>query len=259
MDSSINPQHPDLKESIIAFRNFTSTANDSIIDEDDQGTINSLLIAGRGHQGYYGLAPQSKLLLAKIASKVQQATFQACWDALHWAIEEQAQVVFINCAFSEQQLSPAEKEKLQQFLTTQYQKGIIFVAPVGDSLFLTPENRYPAAFSACLSVGAHDANGRRLAQSAKSYQLDVLAPLTQEYLPRIKWVTGHSAAFTAGLVALLVEFCLKLDQQHRLPGLISLLQSTTQPHFTKHNLESGYGLLNAQHALQALIQQQARS
>lgn len=259
LDTGFNLQHPDLKEAVKAYRNFTSTVHNSIVDEDGHGTINSLLIAGRGHQEYYGVAPKSNLLVAKVASKVQQTTFQACWDALHWAIEEQAQVVFMNFAFSEQQLNQSEKEKWKQFLTTHYQKGIVFVAPVGDSLFLTPENRYPAAFGSCLSVGAHDANGRRLAQSARSYQLDVLAPLAQEYLPKIKWITGHSAAFTAGLVALLVEFCLKNDQQHRLPGLISLLQSTTQPHFTKHNLESGYGLLNAQHALQALIQQQARS
>ena len=257
LDTGINPQHPDLKDAIKAYRNFSSSQDNR--DEDGEGTINALLIASRGHQGYYGIAPKSNLIVAKIATSTQQANYDSLMNALQWVVAEQTKLAFINVDLLDRQLGQQEKNTLQQFLLTHQKKGVCFIAPVGDSLHITPENRYPASFEQCLSIGTHDSAGRKVRQSARSYHLDILAPMVEELAPKVKCITGHSAAFATGVVALLLEFCQKNNLDLTANELISLLQDTAQRNDANHNIERGYGLLNPQNALAMLLQKRERS
>jgi len=115
-----------------------------------------------------------KLLIGKIGEYDQGITPESLVAGLDWAIDAGAHIIALLVDFRE--LNTGQKQSLQEAINRALARNVLLLAPVGNSIERRPEDRYPASLEGVLSVGAHDIYGQRCAFSAKSYQLDLLAP-----------------------------------------------------------------------------------
>lgn len=215
------------------------------------GTQAAVIAAGTGKQ-VFGVAPEASLLIAKIGDQDYALTPEGLMAGISWAMATRADIIAMLVDYPD--LNDQQIASLQTLIGQAAARGILLLAPVGNSDRKKPESRFPACLEQVLSVGAHDQYGQRCSFSAKSFQLDVLAPgdnlLTSspEDKPVNSTASGAVAtAFTAGLLALICQW----QREHGLPStpdyIFSLLQETAASRraFSKgEDVEYGYGLLN---------------
>jgi len=252
------PSHPDLAGAIARSFNADGSTSDAL-DQHGIGTQAAILVGGRGRV-VFGVAPEASLLIGKIGEYDQGITPESLVAGLDWAIDAGAHIIALLVDFRE--LNTGQKQSLQEAINRALARNVLLLAPVGNSIERRPEDRYPASLEGVLSVGAHDIYGQRCAFSAKSYQLDLLAPgeglLTSnlEQLP-----TGNlkstviATAFTAGLLALIRQRELQNNRLSTPGELYEYLRGTAAAHktITKGNdVEYGYGLLNPNELLKAV-------
>ncbi len=242
-------QHPDLAGAVGA--TFYCDGN-SVQDEHGIGTQAAIIAAGRGIVAF-GVAPEATLLVGKIGQYDQNITPENLHAGIRWAIKEGAHIIAMLVDF--RAIEEAVKQALEQTLAEGLDRNILLLAPVGNSAERRPESRYPAAFEAVLSVGAHDKFGQRCAFSAKSYHLDVLAPgedlitsnLAQESIKNNK-TTLIATAYTAGFLALLRQREMQKGDISTPNDLFEWYRSTAATHKSVteggNDVEYGFGLLN---------------
>lgn len=241
--------HPDLEGAIAD----TSSFDGDSVEEYPMhiGTQAALIVAARGHFSW-GVAPAAHLLIFKTGKNERETQTAGLIAGLEWALDKKADIVAILTDFRE--MSPTEKETLKALIQIAVAEGVLILAPVGNSTSPKPETRFPAALDGVLCVGAHGPDGQRSMFSARSYDLDLLAPGQDLHVPEPNGNyrlnlrdTSLATAYMAGIGAL-------LKQQHVMQGkifdphtLIKSVRDTAIPHkiITKGNdVEYGYGILN---------------
>ncbi len=252
--------HPDLAGAVSS--TFDAVENANIRAGSDQhglGTQAAIVLAGRGRVAF-GVAPEADLLVGKIGEYDQDITPENLLAGLHWAIDAGAHIVALLVDFRE--LTDTQRQGLEEAVARASDANILLLAPVGNSMERRPETRYPASLEGVMCIGAHDQYGQRSAFSAKSYQLDVLAPgealLTsdqqQQTVVSLK-STAVATAFAAGVLALVRQW----EQQNnrvtsphdfceRLRNTAAANKAITQG----NDVGYGYGLLNPAALLQSL-------
>lgn len=250
--------HPDLTGAITRNFNADGSLTDAL-DEHGIGTQAAILVGGRGRV-VFGVAPEASLLIGKIGAYDQGITPESLLAGLDWAIDAGAHIIAMLVDFRE--LNAGQKQSLQEAVNRALARNVLLLAPVGNSIERRPEDRFPASLDGVLSVGAHDIYGQRCAFSAKSYQLDLLAPgegLLTSNLDQLP--TGNlkstviATAFTAGLLALIRQRELQNNRLSTPGELFEQLRRTAVAHktITKGNdVEYGYGLLNPKELLKAV-------
>lgn len=251
-------EHPDLAGAVVrTFNAINATA--APLDQHGLGTQAAVLVGGRGHIAF-GVAPEASLLIGKIGEFDQDITPENLIAGLNWAIDAEAHIIALMVDFRE--LSAEQKQNLQRAIDRAYNRNIVLLAPVGNSIERKPENRFPASLDGVLSIGAHDIYGQRCTYSAKSYHLDILAPgeglLTsnpdQQPSGTLK-TTAIATTFTAGFLALVRQWEIRNNRLSTPQDLAERLRSTAAAHktITKGNdVEYGYGLLNPMELLKSL-------
>ncbi|MBN2071140.1 MAG: S8 family serine peptidase [Candidatus Krumholzibacteriota bacterium] len=94
IDTGIDREHPDLKDSILEIKDFTPDMDSH--DYSGHGTHVASIIVGNGSASsgkYKGVAPGSGLLIAKVFDKDGCTSRRMIIDALLWAIEMRVDVV----------------------------------------------------------------------------------------------------------------------------------------------------------------------
>jgi len=87
LDTGIDPEHPDLKGKMIAYKDFTSSSTKPS-DEHGHGTHVAGTIAGGSASGtHIGVAPSVKLVIAKVFSASGSATLSGLLRAMEWVID----------------------------------------------------------------------------------------------------------------------------------------------------------------------------
>lgn len=251
------PDHPELGNQT-AFFQFPDDAA-PMNDRHGLGTQAAVVAAGTG-PAVFGVAPGARLLMGKIGEQDQLLTAEGLIAGLHWAIGAGADVVAMLVDLPD--MTEEHCAALQTLIDRATAQGIWLVAPAGTLENRKPESRYPARMNGVLSVGAHDAYGQRSSFSARSYDLDLLAPGEGLLTASPQGQPVHNlksasiaAAFTAGFLALIRQWQRERQQETAPEAVYDLLRETAayRRSFNKgEDVEYGHGLLNPVEILKKL-------
>lgn len=255
LSTGADTAHPDLPNLGAQFQ----VDNGPMTDRHGLGTQAAVIAAGCG-QSVFGVAPETRLMAGKIGEQDHLITPDDLIRGLRWAIDSGADIVAMLVDFPD--LSATHQEDLQALVNRAVEQGVLLVAPVGTSENKIPESRFPARLTGVLSVGAHDQYGQRCAFSARSYDLDLLAPgeglLTstpgRQTVTNLK-STSIAAAFAAGFLALMRQWQRENRQPLAPTLLFNLLCETAASRRTFNkgeDVEYGHGTLNPTEILKKL-------
>jgi major intracellular serine protease len=257
LGTGVPPDHTDLGNQA-GFFQFPDDAN-PMADRHGLGTQAAVIAAGTG-PSVFGVAPEARLLIGKIGEQDHLITAEGLIAGLRWAIDAGADVVAMLADLPD--IAEDGREELQALIDQATARGMLLVAPVGTQDNKKPESRYPARMTGVLSVGAHDVYGQRSNFSARSYDLDLLAPgeglLTssprQQPGSNLK-SASIAAAFTAGFLALIRQWQREQYQETAKETVFDLLRETavSRRSFNKgEDVEYGHGILNPPAVLKKL-------
>lgn len=213
----------------------------SYADDNGHGTHMAGIIAARGAQGLYGVAPDVSLYAVKVFGADGSGYVSDVVKGLEWAIENGVQVV--NLSLGGSSSSRAIKETLEEAR----EEGIVVVAAAGNDG--KPKGtgnslQAPAKYESVIAVGAVGPNLSRATFSATGKGLDYMAPgvKIRSTFPGGSMLgsgTSQSAAFVSGLVSLILA-----ENPDASPQQVErILRQTAQP--LSNQLPSpayGYGL-----------------
>ncbi|MGV9450776.1 S8 family peptidase [Streptomyces sp. NPDC003635] len=152
LDTGVDANHPDLKDQVIASKNFTPAATDE--DKVGHGTHVASIAAGTGAKSggkYKGVAPGADILSGKVLDDTGSGDDSGILAGMEWAAEQGAQVVNLSLGgMDTPEVDPLEAavNKLSA------EKGILFAIAAGNS---GPESvGSPGSADAALTVGAVD-------------------------------------------------------------------------------------------------------
>ncbi|WP_222108548.1 S8 family peptidase [Streptomyces cupreus] len=152
LDTGVDANHPDLKDQVIASKNFTPAATDE--DKVGHGTHVASIAAGTGAKSggkYKGVAPGAQVLSGKVLDDTGSGDDSGILAGMEWAAEQGAQVVNLSLGgMDTPEVDPLEAavNKLSA------EKGILFAIAAGNS---GPESvGSPGSADAALTVGAVD-------------------------------------------------------------------------------------------------------
>lgn len=212
LDTGVDYNHPDLKQNIVAGKNFTSANANDYLDRQGHGSHCAGIIAGLDNGiGIVGVAPQAKLYVGKVLGDNGSGGLQAIVNGIDWAISQKVDVISMSLGCS-QDPGPDFHAAFQRAR----QAGIIIVAASGN------ENTtcgWPAAYEECIAVGAVDQTFGRAGFSNFGEAVDVVAPgvdiLSTYKNGQYAKLSGTSMAtpMVAGVVALVVGYCRKMGVQ----------------------------------------------
>ena len=210
LDTGIDPDHPDLVNAIEATRDFTG---EGVEDLNGHGTHCAGIIAARQNSvGYIGVAPESRLLVAKVLPNNKKGTYSAIAAGVDWAVGENADIVSMSLGGSSSngELFGAIHRALAA------NKIVVCAAGNAGSLFHNSIG-YPGRYGSVIAVGAHDPFGNPAGFSSRGGEIDLMAPGTDIWSAHAnggyRKLSGTSMAtpFVAGICALILA-------KHRRPG-----------------------------------------
>ncbi|MFE0252087.1 S8 family serine peptidase [Streptomyces sp. NPDC059010] len=152
LDTGVDATHPDLKDQVVAAKNFTPAATAQ--DKFGHGTHVASIAAGTGAKSggkYKGVAPGADIISGKVLGDDGFGDDSGILAGMEWAAEQGAQVVNMSLGGGDTpEIDPLEAavNKLSA------EKGILFAIAAGNS---GPESLgSPGSAEAALTVGAVD-------------------------------------------------------------------------------------------------------
>ena len=189
IDSGVDGSHPELKGRIAAAKSFVggSAKTDSL----GHGTFVAGEIAAISNNGagIAGLAPDARLLIAKVVRNDGSIPPKAEARAIRWAVRMRARVINLSLGSTRDPgdssvdgYSAIEKQAIEFAV----RRGALVVAAVGNGedapVQPWPYASYPAAFPHVLGVGAYGRSGNVPAFSNRDKQyVDLVAPGTSMF------------------------------------------------------------------------------
>jgi type VII secretion-associated serine protease mycosin len=259
IDTGIDFSHPTLEGAVVGGTDVSGIGSPDGLTPIGQnsyhGTMVASLIAGRGNPeddsaGVLGTAPKAQLLSVSMAFGVEGVdTDSQIAEGIIWAVDNGAQV--INLSLTRNSVS-WPKSWDEAFLYA-FKNDVVIVAAVGNRLDGTEEVSAPATIPGVIAVAGvdKDANASELS-STSGFTIGVTAPSEElvaaypggEY--RIWSGTSGAAPIVSGMVALIRSFYPEMDAANVVNRVI---QSATKDGFENYSSTYGYGLIDAQAAL----------
>ncbi|MFI6353036.1 S8 family peptidase [Streptomyces sp. NPDC050743] len=152
LDTGVDTSHPDLKDQVIASRNFSGAADAT--DHYGHGTHVASIVAGTGAKSggkYKGVAPDAKILNGKVLDDTGSGDDSGILAGMEWAAQQGASVVNLSLGgYDSPGIDPLEAEVNKLSAT----KGILFAIAAGND---GPQSiGSPGSADAALTVGAVD-------------------------------------------------------------------------------------------------------
>ncbi|MFF2097615.1 S8 family serine peptidase [Streptomyces sp. NPDC058202] len=171
LDTGIDATHPDLKDQVIAAKNFSTSADAT--DKFGHGTHVASIAAGTGAKSggtYKGVAPGAKLLNGKVLGDDGSGDDSQILAGMEWAAEQGADVVNLSLGGGDTpEIDPLEAEVNKLSET----KGILFAIAAGnDGDFGEQTVGSPGSAAAALTVGAVDDKDKLASFSSRGPGLD---------------------------------------------------------------------------------------
>lgn len=155
LDTGCDIDHPDLKERIIAGRNFTDDdgGNPEIYnDYNGHGThVAGTIAASENNVGVVGVAPESNLLIVKVLNEHGSGQYDWIIAGIHYAIEQKADIISMSLG------GPDDNPELHEAIKLAVRNNIHVVCAAGnegDGNDSTDEFAYPGRYNEVICVGA---------------------------------------------------------------------------------------------------------
>ncbi|MBL1105829.1 S8 family serine peptidase [Streptomyces sp. 5-8] len=152
LDTGVDTRHPDLKNQVVASKNFTPAADAT--DHFGHGTHVASIVAGTGAKSggkYKGVAPDAKLLSGKVLDDTGSGDDSGILAGMEWAASQGASVINLSLGgYDTPEVDPLEAEvnKLSA------EKGVLFAIAAGNDGAQSIGS--PGSADAALTVGAVD-------------------------------------------------------------------------------------------------------
>ncbi|MFH8607888.1 S8 family peptidase [Streptomyces sp. NPDC018029] len=157
LDTGIDATHPDLKDQVVAEKNFTESADAK--DRYGHGTHVASTAAGTGAKSggkFKGVAPGAKLLNGKVLGDDGYGEDSGIIAAMDWAVAEGADVVNLSLGGPD---APGVDPLEAQVDKLSAEKGILFAISAGNDGTVGSVGS-PGSADAALTVGAVDDNDK---------------------------------------------------------------------------------------------------
>lgn len=182
LDSGIAP-HPDLRERIVEFRDFTGErrirTQQRGYDDNGHGTHVCGILAGNGAASrgkYRGIAPECLLLCGKVLDKKGGGNLISLIRGLEWVIEEKRKypIKVLNISIEMESGDSVDEEEwktFRKYMNFIWETGITIVAAAGNKgpnlMTLSPIGEC----ASCICVGCHDGDykGRKGSRICDEY------------------------------------------------------------------------------------------
>ncbi len=212
LDTGCDLQHPDLKDRIVASRDFTGSRSGAS-DVSGHGTHCAGIIASSiNDTGLIGTAPRVSLVIAKVLG--DNGSGYSTWIAngIRWAVQQKADIISMSLGSSQvdQTIYAAVKEAVNA--------GVYVVAAAGNDGPRENTVGYPGGHPECVCVAAIDSSLKTATFSSRGQQVDVTAPgaavLSTYPGGRYATLSGTSMAtpYVSGVLALYLSYLKKSNK-----------------------------------------------
>lgn len=196
--------HFEVAGNLLDAENFTSSP--SVDDKNGHGTFCSGIIAAEiNSEGIIGVAPKSKLLMAKSIGDGGAGTPAELVKGVRWSIEKGADIISISAGIF------FDFKPLQEIIQEAYRQNIIIVAAAGNSGSRYPDIAFPARYPEVISVAAYDQNHKAAPFSSRGINIKFALPGVDIYSTYLDnnyakmSGTSFSCPLLAGICALILS------------------------------------------------------
>lgn len=204
IDSGVDINHEDLKDSILDGKNFIE--NGDPLDVLGHGTHVASTIAARDNSyGIVGVANKSKIVPIKALDDEGNGNTNTISEAIIWAANNGSDFITMSLG------STNSSKQLKSAVDYANNKGSIIFCAAGNS-GPSVDIMYPAKYKNTIAIGAIDRNLNRTSFTCAGDSLDFLAPGHEIIgcVPGDKYAimsgTSMSNPFAVGLAALLLAY-----------------------------------------------------
>jgi subtilisin family serine protease len=168
LDTGVDYNHPDLKDNIKAYVDFTNSPFGAL-DQQGHGThVAGIIAAEMNHLGIIGVAPEAELYCAKVLGDHGTGGFDSIIKGLEWAIEQGVDIISMSLGCS---MEPPQE--LNDAIKKASDAGIILIAATGNE---NSDVDWPAAYDEVIAVSAMDHNHERARFSNYGIKNEIMAP-----------------------------------------------------------------------------------
>jgi subtilisin len=245
LDTGVDANHTDLRGQVVASRDFTGSRNGPN-DVHGHGTHCAGIVAANNNDtGLVGVAPDCKLINAKVLSDTGSGTDNGIANGIRWAVQAGADVLSLSLGSSQE--SPTIKAAIQDAIRA----GRIVIAAAGNSGPHQNTIGFPGGTEGVCCVGATDQQDIVARFSSRGPQLTITAPGVQidSTIPgnRYALMSGTSMAtpYVAGIAALFVEHAKANNKPHTQQDFLNALTTTAKDlGRAGRDTDYGFGLAN---------------
>lgn len=229
VDTGVDPKHlddGDLVDAVVDARDFTGSRHGAG-DQHGHGTHVAGIIAARhgNRRGVAGVAPQSKLLIAKALGDDGSGAEGAVTEAIHWLIDQGADIINLSLG------SASRGRQITEAVNRALAAGVHLVCAAGNQG--GRGKSWPAMHPGTVSVGAVD---RQRAPAAFSSPSNVnLAAPGVKILSAYRYGgyavlsgTSMAAPFVSGVIALRCALEKAAGKATRPDEMVRLLESVAE-------------------------------
>ena len=213
LDTGIDSNHEDLSGQVVAEANFVDGT--SCGDVHGHGTHIAGIIAAKDNDiGIIGMAPDSRLLNAKVADDMGRCRASALAEGIVWAVDNGASVINISVEIR------GDSPELEKAIDYAWSEGSLVIGAAGNDGNDSPV--YPAGYDNCIAVAATNQDDGLAVLSNHGDWVDVAAPGFGIYstLPDdgygLKTGTSFACAYVSGMAALLFDIVVDTNGDGRL-------------------------------------------
>jgi type VII secretion-associated serine protease mycosin len=265
VDTGVNASLPDMKPAVLPgidlFHDHMS--GDGRTDHDTNeghGTAMASLIAARGtHSGFYGIAPESKIL--PIYSPGNSPTDVS--KAIHFAADHGAKVMNFSRGGSSSVFKQQCPDEVLQALKYAEQKDIVVVASAGNEGDFSNDSIYPASCPGVLAVGAINRQLKPWEHTQRQSYVTVGAPGADVggigktgHVYNSGAGTSQASALTSGAVALVRSKYPQMKARRVVQVLTNTAKDFGEP---GKDDQLGYGVISIPRALKNNVPQNAQN
>lgn len=199
--------HFEVANNIVDAQNFTTSP--TIDDKAGHASFCSGIISAEiNNDGIIGVAPKSKLLMAKSIGDGGAGTPVELVKGVKWAIEKGADIISISAGIF------FDFKPLHEIIKEAYRQNIIMVAACGNSSNRYPDIAFPARYPEVIGVAAYDQSHKPASFSSRGVNVKFALPGVDIYST---WLDNGFAKMsgTSFATPILSGICALILSKHR--------------------------------------------